>query len=99
MKILEDKNVQHTIIEYLKNPIKNPELTNIIKILNIHPIDLIRKNEQDFKDLNLDSSQLKNDRLLIECIINHPKIMQRPIIINGDKGVIGRPPEKIFDIL
>ena len=60
---------------------------------------LIRKGEQEFKDLNLDSSQLEDIDFLADCIASYPKIMQRPIIIKGNKGIIARPPEKIFDIL
>jgi len=68
-------------------------------ILNINAIDLIRKNEKQFKELNLSENELKNTQLLIDSIIKYPKIMQRPIILNKKKGVIGRPPENIYNIL
>ena len=99
VKILVDKDVQFEVIEYLKYPINKLDLIKLIKILDINPLELIRKGEQEFKDLNLDSSQLEDINFLADCIASYPKIMQRPIIIKGNKGIIARPPEKIFDIL
>ena len=88
-----------TIIDYQKEKLSVEEISKIIDILNIKPIDLIRKNEADFKNLNLSVSQFKNDQLIIDMIVKYPRIMQRPIIINGNKGIIGRPPENIYKIL
>ena len=98
VKILKEKCSSFTIIEYLKI-INKQTIQNIINILNINAIELIRKNEKEFKDLNLSKEEIDNNDLLIDLIIKYPKIMQRPIILNGNKGVIGRPPENIYNIL
>ena len=99
MKILNKECKSFEIIEYLKKSIDKMTIQNILDALNINAIDLVRKNEKQFKDLSLSQDQLDNDDLLINLIIKYPKIMQRPIIIKNDKGVIGRPPENIYKIL
>ena len=96
MKILEKRNVAFKIIEYIKDGISLDEIKNITLLLNIKPANIIRKSEQTYKELNLD---LDNDREVINAIIKYPKILQRPIIINDNKAVIGRPPEKTLEIL
>ena len=97
MKILEKEKVSFRIIEYLKNKISRTEINNILNILDINIEDLLRKNELEFKSISDDDKKNKNK--LIELILNHPKVMQRPVIINDKKGVIGRPPENIYKIL
>ena len=59
---------------------------------------MIRKNEKEFKTSDI-SAKEKNRNKLIQLIVENPKIMERPIILNGEKGVIGRPPENIYKIL
>ena len=73
------------------------ELENILNILQLKPIDIIRKTEADYKENKI--NLIKNDNELLMAIIKFPKILQRPIILNGNKGVIGRPPENILSII
>ena len=98
VRILSDKKIPFTIIEYLKNPLKVRQLKHIIKLLNVNALDIVRTNEKDNKDNNLGALS-KNEQKLFEAIEQFPKIMQRPIIIHGKKAVIGRPPENINKIL
>ena len=67
-------------------------------MLNCEPIDIIRKNEKDFKNNNLDKIA-ENKDLIIKKMVKYPKIIERPIIIIKNKAVIGRPPENIYEIL
>jgi len=99
VKILENRKISFTCKEYLKEGLNYSELNNIIQLLNIKPDELIRKNEKEFKDLRLSKEQINNKDDIINSIIKYPKILQRPIIINNQKAVIGRPPEKINEIL
>ena len=99
VKILKNKNISFTCKEYLKEGLNYTELNNIIQLLNIKPDELIRKNEKEFKDLRFSNEQINNKDDIINSIIKFPKILQRPIIINNQKAVIGRPPEKINEIL
>ena len=82
------------IIEYLKSPLKPYEIKSIIKKLKIMPKDLLRNTEA----CNTGINNLEGHSLL-RAICDNPRVMQRPIVINGDNGVICRPPEKIFEIL
>ncbi len=98
MEILNDKGVNTSVIEYLKTPPNSDELTEILDLLGIEPRELMRKHEAPYKENNLDNPELTRDQL-IQAMIDHPILIERPIIINGKKATIGRPPEKVFDIL
>lgn len=84
-------------VKYIDNPIDFDTLTNIIKKLGITPIELIRKNEtiweKQFKGKEM------SDANLILAMITHPELMERPIVVNGNKAVIGRPPSRVLEIL
>ena len=97
VRILEEKKINYKVIEYLKKPLDISELKTILKILSLKASDIIRKSELDYKDNNL--KKIKDEEEILEAILKYPKILQRPIILNGDKGVIGRPPENILSIL
>ena len=99
MKILKKECNSFRIIEYLKESIDKKTIQDILNILNVNAVDLIRKNDTEFKNLNLPENEINNSNLLIDLIIKYPKIMQRPIILNKNKGVIGRPPKNIYNIL
>ena len=73
------------------------ELEEIIKLLDIKPIELVRTKESIWKDLYKDKNLSDNE--IIEAMVAHPKLIERPIVINGNKAVIGRPTEKIEKII
>ena len=73
------------------------ELTNIIEALGIEPIDLVRKNEKIWKEM-FKGKELSKPQI-IQALLNYPKLIERPIVINNKKAVIGRPPEKISEII
>jgi arsenate reductase len=98
MGILDDKGVDTTIVEYLKTPPNKAELNEILDLLGMEPRDLMRKHEAPYKDNNLDNADLNREQL-IQAMIDNPILIERPIVINGDKAIIGRPPEKVLDIL
>ena len=97
LAILEDSKLKFETINYLKDPVSETELTEIIKLLGISPIDLVRKNEAIWKE------QFKGKELsdvdIIKAMVENPKLIERPIVINNGKAVIGRPPEIIKTIL
>ncbi len=97
LSILKDANVDFEIIEYLKTPLSKKEITEIVGKLNIDPIDLIRKNETDWKE-NFKGKEMSNEQV-IDAMVAYPKLIERPIVIRGDKAVLGRPPEKIVSLL
>ena len=97
LSILQDLNKEIEIINYINNPLTVSELKNIIKLLNIKPIELVRVKEaiwkENFKDKSL------TDEEIIEAMVANPKLIERPIVVNGNKAVIARPIEKIDEIL
>ena len=98
MDILNDKEVQTTVVEYLNTPPNTTELNEILNILGLEPRDLMRKHETPYKENKLDNPDLSREQL-IQAMIDNPILIERPIIINGNKATIGRPPERVLDIL
>ena len=97
LKILTDRGIEPEVILYLKEPLTEKRLGEIIKMLGIKPHDLIRTTEEvyrsEFKGKDL------TDEQWIEAMIAHPKLIERPIVIEGDKAVLGRPPEKVIELI
>jgi len=98
MDILNDKGIETSVVEYLNTPPDSDELNEVLQLLNIEPRELMRKHEAPYKENNLDNPDLTHEQL-IAAMIEHPILIERPIIINGNKATIGRPPEKVLDIL
>lgn len=97
LSILEESGEAFETIKYLEENLTSVELQDIIIKLGIKPIDLIRKNEAIWKSEYKGKSLTDNE--IIAAMVNHPKLIERPIVINGDKAVIGRPPESILVII
>ena len=98
LQIIKDRGIQPTVVEYLKAPLKKSELDNISKLLNKRPKDFVRKSEADFKENNIQNI-IENDAELINEMVKFPKIIERPIVLYGDRAVIGRPPENVLELL
>lgn len=97
LDIINQEGKEVTIIEYLKNPLSKNDLTKLLKKLNIKAEDLVRKGEADFKE-NYKGQKL-NEEEWIDAMVKFPKLIERPIVVNGEKAVIGRPPENILSII
>jgi len=97
LQILEDSGQNFEIIDYLKNPLSEKEIEDLLKKLGFTPIQLIRKNEAIWKE-NYKNKTL-SDAAIIKAMATHPKLIERPIVIKGDKAVIGRPPENINELI
>ncbi|NLP57903.1 arsenate reductase (glutaredoxin) [Lutibacter sp. B1] len=97
LAILEDLNLNFEVVKYLETPVSKEELTEIISLLNISPIDLVRRNETIWKE-NYKGKKL-TDAQIITAMVENPKLIERPIVINNGKAIIGRPPEIIKTIL
>jgi len=97
LAILEDAKVEFETIKYLDNPLSEKELQEIIDLLGIEPIALVRKNEAIWKE-HFKGKELTNKEI-ITAMAENPKLIERPIVINNGKAVIGRPPEIIKDII
>lgn len=97
LQLLELQDQPFTVVKYLNEPLSKQELTELIKKLGISPIELIRKNETIWKEQY--KGQELTDDAIIEAMVQHPNLIERPIVVNGDKAVIARPAENIKSIL
>ena len=95
--LLEEKGVEFETVEYLKNPLNKKELTDLLKKLGIPASELIRKGEPDFKE-HFRGKELTEVQW-IAAMVKYPKLIERPIVVKGNKAVIGRPIEKVIDLL
>jgi len=98
MGILDDKGIDTTVVEYLNTPPNKDELSEVLDLLDLEPRELMRKHEAPYTENNLDDAALTREQL-IQAMIDHPILIERPIVINGNKATIGRPPEKVLEIL
>ena len=95
--MLEDFGKEVKVINYTKDLFTEKTLAEVIRLLKIKPIDLVRKNEQEWKD-NYKGKEL-TDAKVIKAMVKYPKLIERPIVVNGDKAAIGRPMEAVQAIL
>ena len=98
LELLGAKGITPNIIEYIKIPPTVEKLKEILSQLGIAPRDLIRKKEDTYKELELGNPSL-SDKDLISFMVEHPILIERPIVITNGKAALGRPPEKVLDIL
>ena len=98
LELLKDKGIDPKVILYLETPPSEKELVLILKKLNMEAKELLRKGEAEFKEQNL-SDASKSEEDIIQAMVHFPKLMERPIIINRDRAVIGRPPENVLEII
>ena len=96
LSLLKERQLNIEIIEYLKTPPNSSTLHEILEKLGGSAEQMVRPSEKEYQTLNL--VEADNDRL-IEAIVEHPNLMQRPIIVSKDRAVIGRPPEQVLTIL
>ena len=97
LELLENSGKQFEIVKYLENIPSKEELTSIIEKLQIQPVELVRKNEAIWKE-NYKGKEL-SDSEIIDVMIQNPKLIERPIVINNTKAAIGRPLENIQNII
>jgi arsenate reductase len=101
LELLRERGVEPTIIEYLKEPPDEATLERLLSMLGLEPLDLIRKGEPLFKELGLAEVAKKPDsrRTLIRAMAEHPVLIERPIVVRGGQARLGRPPERVAEIL
>ena len=98
LELLQARGLQPHVVRYLETPPSASELKSLLGKLGISARDLLRSGEDEYKTLGLSDANL-SEAQLIEAMAKHPKLIERPILIAGDKAVIGRPPEKVLELL
>ena len=97
VELLETSGKEFEIIKYLDNNFTELTLTEVLQLLNISPIDLVRKNEKIWKEHFKGTAM--SDAEIIIAMVENPKLIERPIVVNKNKAVIGRPSEEILSII
>jgi arsenate reductase (glutaredoxin) len=97
LAVLDDLGQEYEIVKYLDDTPDEKELKSLIEKLGIKPIDLVRTKEILWKD-NFEGKKM-TDAQIIKAMVKNPILIERPIVINGDKAIIGRPAERILDII
>ena len=98
LELLDRNGVQPAIVEYLRTPPTQETLEALLDMLGLEPRGLMRTHEQEYRDAGLDDPKLTRTQL-IDAMVRCPKLIERPIVVRDGKAVIGRPPEKVLELL
>lgn len=96
--LLQDRGVTPEVVEYLKTPPDVGTLTELLDLLGLEPRQLIRRKQKEYKEFGLDRENLSREEL-IRAMVEHPILIERPIVVSGGRAALGRPPEQVLDIL
>lgn len=97
LALLEEKGIAPNIVLYLETPPTADELAVLLKKLKLSARQLLRKGEEAYKTLNL-ADDSHTEQALIEAMVSHPKLIERPIVVHGRKAALGRPPEAVLEL-
>jgi len=98
LQLLQDQGIEAKVIEYLKRPPDKATLRRILKLLGMKPRELMRTGETAYLEAGLDRDDLDDDQL-INAMLAHPILIERPIVLANGKAALGRPPEQVLEIL
>jgi arsenate reductase (glutaredoxin) len=98
LEILAERGVDHEVVEYLKAPPDRASLERIVDAIDGRPGDLVR-HDRRFEELGLSASDYTTRKAVIELLLKHPELMQRPVIFGGDRAVVARPSDKVLELL
>lgn len=97
-EILEERNVDFKIVEYLKAPLGEADLRRILELVDDPPAEMVRK-DGNFRELGLNAGDYASADAVVSLLVEHPKLMQRPVVVRGERAVIARPSEKVEELL
>ncbi len=98
LQLLQEHGVEPEVVLYLEEPPSAQQLKTLLAQLGIDARSLLRKGEDAYKENNLKDNSL-GDEQLIEAMVKFPKLIERPIVVKGDRAVLGRPPENVLELL
>ena len=98
LELLTDRGIEPEIIRYLETPPTEQQLGEILEMLDCQPRELMRTKEKEYREQGLDNPDLSRGEL-IRAMVATPKLIERPIVVNGGKAAVGRPPENVLAIL
>ena len=97
LALLEENGASPEVVLYLETPPDAAQLRSLLSMLGKPAAELVRRNEDEYRSAGLSAGS--DDEEIIAAIVKHPRLLQRPIIVRGDRAVIGRPPENVLDLL
>ncbi len=98
LALLESNDISPEIIYYLDKPLSREQIRELMQKLGVSLLDLLRSNEPEFDEYDLSDPTLSED-LIMDIVVKHPNLIQRPILIHGERAVFGRPPEKVLSLI
>lgn len=98
LSMLEEKGIKPEVVLYMEKPLSAAQLEEVIQQLGITARELLRRGEDEYRELNL-AEPAMTDAQLIDAMVNHPKLIERPIVIKGSRAVLGRPPENVLALI
>lgn len=98
LALIRDAGVEPDVIEYLKTPPTAEEIEQVLELLGLEPQAIMRKKEALYKELGLHERDLSRDEA-IAVLAEHPRLIERPIVVEGNRAIIGRPPENVHELL
>lgn len=98
LALLEEKGIEPDVVRYLETPPDALQLRDLLAKLGLSARELMRTKEDEYRELGLNDPALSEDQL-IEAMVAHPKLIERPIVVRGDRAVLGRPPESVLTLL
>ncbi len=98
LELLRARGVNPTIVAYLETPPTADELRGLLEMLELSPRELLRIGEVEYVQLGL-ADAAKSDDQLVDAMVTHPRLIERPIFVHGGRAVLGRPPERVLDLL
>lgn len=98
LALLEERGIKPAVVLYLETPPDAATLKNLLKKLGMTARQLLRKGEEEYTALGLDNPAL-SDTTLIQAMADHPRLIERPVVVNGNRAALGRPPENVLPIL
>lgn len=98
LALLEERNISPEIVLYMNDVPSRATLRELLDKLGMSAADLLRKSEPAYRDLNLSDGNPGEDQLL-DAMISEPRLIQRPIVVAGDRAVLGRPPENVLELI
>lgn len=98
LALLQERGLKPLVVEYLKAPPDAKTLNEILDMLGLEPGDLLRRGEAEYKEAGLDRQDLSR-REIIQAMVEHPKLIERPIVVANGRARIGRPPESVLEIV
>ena len=96
--MLREQGVEPEIVKYLEEAPDAATLKTLLSMMDMAPRELLRKREKEYKELDLADPSLGDDEI-VAVMVEHPRLIERPIVVNGDRAVMGRPTERVLEVL